>query len=142
MRLAALALLTGCVVPYVPETSWHPDVALGCLDAGARATRRPEATGPIVVLYLGNRCEHRVLVDLGAARVVAGNDAGETATASAYDPDREIGPRTIGARVSGEEWIEYRTASPLPIDWLDVDLGGIAPDAGRTEHWVRVRISP
>jgi hypothetical protein len=144
MRLAALALASGCVTPYV--TSAHPDgplTQLGCIDVALSATRRSEATGPVLVVSLGNRCEHHADVDLGALRVVAGNDSGATANATAYDPGNEIEPRTIAARESGDEWIEYRPSMPLdPIEWLDVDVGGVAPDAGRSEHWVRVKVAP
>ena len=143
MRLAALAFASGCVTPYA--TSAHPDGALtqlGCIDVALSATHRSEATGPILVVSLGNRCEHHAHVDLGALRVVAGNDV-LTANATAYDPGNEIEPRTIAARESGDEWIEYRSAMLLEsIEWLDVDVGGVAPDAGRSEHWVRVKVSP
>jgi hypothetical protein len=144
VRCAVLALASGCLVPYAPGAmSAQTVTSVGCLDVGLSAMRRAEISGPVIEISLGNRCEHHVDVDLGALRVVAGNNGGATAAARAYDPDHEIEPRTIAARESGDEYIEYLPATPLaPIEWLDVDAGGVTPDADRREHWVRVQVKP
>jgi hypothetical protein len=145
VRRAVLVLASGCLVPYTPGAlSAHDAVtSVGCLDVGLAAMRRAETSGPVVEISLGNRCEHHVDVDLGALQVVAGNNGGATAAARAYDPDHEIEARTIAARESGDEYIEYLPVTPLaPIEWLDVDVAGVAPDAARREHWVRVQVTP
>ncbi len=112
---------------------------LGCLEVGVLVGHRPEATGPVVVVYLGNRCDHSVPVDLSALHVVGGDEQGATVPLVPYDPDREIGPRRLDGRTEGSEWIEY----PAQIDhlaWLDVDVGAIALDEPIGAHWVRLPV--
>jgi hypothetical protein len=128
----------GACNPVYQPGSFPDPVTFDCLDVTVHAAWRTEQKGPIVVWDLGNRCEHSVLVDLGTATVVAGDEQGHTVATTAYDPDHELRVRSLDARISGQEWIEYRPASEIAhVAWLDVDIGGVS-SAPRTTRWIRV----
>jgi hypothetical protein len=134
MRIAWLVLAAGCMTPYRPgDIATDRTVAAyrryGCVDVGLAVTRLPEATGPIVVFDLGDRCDHSATVDLSAVRVVAHDLQGETVPMVAYDPERQIRPMRIGGRDSGEEWIEYNPVSSIELMSIEVELGNIVPSA-------------
>lgn len=133
MRLWLLVLLGGCATPYRPGTLPHQ--VGDCLDLDAALGERAEAVGAVVVIRLGNRCDHSALVDLARVRVVARDAGGMITELTAFDPRVEIGPRRIDAFGGGEEWIEYGPAMPSAA--LEVDLGGVAGEA--TPLWVRIR---
>jgi hypothetical protein len=146
MRAAWIVVITSCSPNYQPgqiaqRTSAETQV-LGCLELAMRIAGRAEASGPVVVVYVGNRCDHSVAVDLSALHVVGGNDRGQTVALTAYDPSREIGPRRIEGRAQGEEWIEFDpTGSIIDLAWLDVDIGAVAPDEPIFARRVRLRMS-
>jgi hypothetical protein len=143
VRSAALLLaVAGCLPVYEAGTLPVAARAIGCLDAGLVTTTRPEATGPVVVVYFGNRCDHRVEVDLSRLRVVASSVDGRTVALEVYDPDREIGPRRLDARGLGGEWLEFHGLPVDQIAWLDVEIGHIAPDPAPRPQWIRARVAP
>jgi len=142
---AALLVAVGCVTRYRAGGLAADGSAevhrLGCVDVGLAIGRRPEATGPVVIISLGNACKHSVAVDLSALHVVGGNDRGHTVAMVAYDPDREIEPLRIDGLVQGDEWIEYQpTGSIDELAWLDVDVGAVIPDEPIAPRWVRLAV--
>ena len=104
-----VVLVIGCTEPYAGDLV-QPD-RFACLDANVDATHRSEADGPVVIVRLGNRCEHSIRVDLGAMQVVGVDDNGVRVPMTAYDPRHEIGPRSMDARAHGEKWIEFARRS-------------------------------
>jgi len=141
MRIAALALLAGCFT-YDPGSFISPDtdrlwhgthVALSCLDIAVSI--QPDGRAPIVIYRFGNRCEHGVTVDLGAARVTAhARDRREVAL-TAYDPRHEIRPLALPPLTTGEEHIEYSRdiavddRADVCVDVTAVDRSGSAAAA-------------
>jgi hypothetical protein len=144
MRIAWLALAAGCMTPYRPgNIATDRTVAAyrqyGCVDIGLAVTRVPEATGPVIVFDLGNRCDHGVTVDLSAVHAVAHDLNWESAPMLAYDPDRTIRPLPIGGRDYGTEWIEYNAVSSIELYSIDVDLGNIVPSAPQAAQPITLR---
>jgi hypothetical protein len=138
--LAIVVTASACLIRQYQPGEFVDPVALGCLDVAAHAVRRTEQSGPIVVWELGNRCDHAVEVDLGAATVVAGDPLGHTVATAPYDPEHEIRVLRLDARHYGREWIEYRPSSAMArVAWLDVDVGAVSPE-GRTTRWVRATV--
>jgi hypothetical protein len=126
---------TGCGSLYQAGSLDGPIYQLGCVDVAVRGAWPHEAVGPVVVIALGNRCEHSVAIDLRRLEVF--HDGTRLA---AYDPDDEIDARRIDARISGEEWIEYRALSRIDgLDALDVDIGRVV-DANANRHVVRIAV--
>lgn len=122
---AWLLLLAACSSQYQGGTL--PMRASDCIDAEVVRGERAEAEGSVVVVRLGNRCDHRATVDLTALRV-----RGDGADLVPYDPHVEIRALDMDAFASGEEWIEYHPRAQV----LEVDVGAIG---GRTEaRWVRL----
>ena len=110
---------------------------LGCVDIAVHGAWPHEAVGPVVVIELGNRCEHSVAIDLRRLEVF---DDGSRLTA--FDPYDEIDARRIDARRTGEEWIEYRAPSRVDgLDMLDVDIGRLV-DAGAVRQLIRITVPP
>ena len=140
---AALLLVAGCMTRYRagglaadPRTQVQQ---LGCVDVGVEIGRRSEAKGPVIIVSLGNACEHSVGVDLAALHVVGGNDVGQTVEMIAYDPDHEIRPRRIDGLVEGTEWIEYQPQGDIELAWLDVDIGEVIEPA--RPRWIRLAVA-
>jgi hypothetical protein len=132
-------LLAACVTPYRAGTFPLDAQHLGCLDVWLQAGQRYEAEGPVVVIHLGNKCDHSAPVDLGTVRVVGGDDEGMHVQMAPYDPEHEIGPRRIDAFTDGEEWIEYHPVGlRRTLAWVDVDVGSI--EAPGPERWVRLAV--
>jgi hypothetical protein len=141
MRLGVVLLgVVGCGPTYRPGALPVDAQQVGCLDIGVLSTTRREATGPVVVVYLGNRCDRHVMVDLGRLRVVGGDNQGAQVAMTAYDPAREIGPRQLDALAAGEEWIEYHGATAEQLAWLDIDVGRIAVDEPPSARWIRAAL--
>jgi hypothetical protein len=146
MRTAWIVVIASCSANYQPgkiaQRARAEIQVLGCLELTMRIGARAEASVPVVVVYLGNRCDHSVAVDLSALHVVGGNDLGQTIAMTAYDPSHEIGPRRIDGRAQGEEWIELDPTRPIiDLAWLDVDIGAVAPDEPIAARWVRIPMS-
>jgi hypothetical protein len=120
---------------YEPGTLPKP-AHVGCLDV---AILRGQVDG-VVGYQFGNRCEHSVRVDFGAARVVGIDGTGRRIALVAYDPAREIGPRDLDARASGEAWIEYDAPIPFELHFLQVDVGEVVADESPTARITQLRL--
>jgi len=131
---AWLLVLGGCLAPYRAGTLAHP--VGDCLDVEALIGARSEAVGPVLVIRLGNRCDHSAVVDLASLRVVARDAHGIAVELTAFDPRAEIRPHRIDAFGGGEEWIEYAPAGPYAE--LEVDIGRVAGQAA-APAWVRIQ---
>src|SRR5580692_1907149 len=98
MRIALVLLLAACGYRagsfhdfFQPEHWDGTHVTLGCLDLAMTATTDVAVPDqPVVSFEFGNRCEHRVVVDLGAVHVVATNTHGQDVALIACDPRQEI----------------------------------------------------
>ncbi|MBV8763166.1 MAG: hypothetical protein JO257_38135 [Deltaproteobacteria bacterium] len=137
MRWFVLAMLAACISPYNASTLPPSGVRLSCVDAWVEATTRPEAEGPVVVVHVGNRCDHSARVDLGSLKVVGLDEQGATWPLSPYDPRHEIEPRRMDALAWGEEWIEFHApVHGASLASVDVDVGSI--EALGEARWIRV----
>jgi hypothetical protein len=97
--------------------------------------------GPVLVVYVGNLCDHSVAIDMSKLSVVGGNYHGATTVMVPYDPDHEIEPVRINGFASGEEWIELSGTTPVEdVGWLEVDIGSVVPEVPATKTIVRVVI--
>jgi hypothetical protein len=144
--LVAWSLVAGC--GYHPGsftdrqgTSPGAHTTLGCIDLAVSRADDSEA-GPLIDYFVGNRCDHRVTVDLAHVRVIARSDTGADVSLAAYDPRNELIPRLLNAQWSGRARIEYRAAEPVAS--VCVDVGGIE-HARAPEQWVcmaHVRSAP
>jgi hypothetical protein len=139
-----LLVLAGCT-PYTAGQIERVDYAkaypIGCVEIGVRPAVRPEAHGPVIVVYLGNRCDHSVAIDLRKLTVVGGNERGATTPMVLYDPAHEIESVAINGRAWGEEWIELSATMPIgDVDWLDVDVGSVVPEVPATKTSLRLVI--
>src|SRR5438128_2718082 len=57
---------------------------VGCIDVAVANADEAGVTGSVVAYAIGNRCEHRVVVDLTAVRVVARDIDGREVAQAAY----------------------------------------------------------
>lgn len=117
-------LLAGCVDHYQGGLATR---ASACIDAEAVRGERSEAEGPLVVVRLGNRCDHRATVDLTALHV-----RGDGQPLVPFDPYGEIRELDMDAFAHGEEWLEFHPRAQV----IEVDLGAIA--GGTEARWVRL----
>jgi hypothetical protein len=143
-KLLPVLVLAACPARYVPDSMSPPVHRFGCVDVHVAAAWPSEATGPVAVIDLGNRCEHGVVVDLGALRAVA-EQVDATGTTPVvlvpYDPKQEIRPRTLAPGAHGDEWIELHPVRPLQrIDKLVLDIAGIVPGETTVDHRVEVDV--
>ncbi len=144
----ALAPLVGAGCSYKPSSFdyyWHPFAGQrltgACLDLGIGRDDQGYTLGPVIGYTFGNRCEHRVTVDLASLRVVAHGIDGSVTPLHAYDPNAEIRPATLVALGAGQELIEYRDSAGTPAARtadVCVDIGAIEPESPRGERWVCV----
>jgi hypothetical protein len=143
-RCVVLASFLGC--------AYHPDAftggpsyrfpaaraTLGCVDVAVGRADQAYTTGPVVEYGFGNRCDHRVPVDLATVRVIAREPDGRDRALVAYDPRRELATLPITAHGYGRERIEYRD----PIDdrpiagAICVDVGGVDATLGHVPRWL------
>ncbi len=147
-RLIWLApfVVAGC--SYKPSSFdyyWHPfagqRVVGACLDLGVGRDDQGYTLGPVINYTFGNRCEHRVMLDLANVRVVARGIDGAAIPLHAYDPNAEIRSAAIVALGAGQEEIEYRDSAGTPAARtadVCVDVGSLEPESPRGERWVCV----
>ena len=83
--------------------------------------------GNVITYGFGNRCDHRVLLDLASVRVMS-----DGVVQRAYDPRGEIQAAMLPAKFLGRESIEYQPGGAR----LCVDVGGVNGSIARTERWV------
>jgi hypothetical protein len=116
-----------------------PGTALtsGCLDLAVASNDEADVNDPVVAYSVGNRCDHRLEVDLAALRVVGRDASGREGTLVAFDPRAELQPTTLNALWSGRAKISYRGAL-AGITSICVDVGSIDRAAPYAERWVCV----
>jgi len=99
-----------------PGPAWPgARVELACLDVAIEPVHDAVAPDPVIALRFGNRCDHRVVVDLAAVRVTTGDVA-----LAPHDPDRALLPRALPARWTGDETIAYEPAGATSRVCVDV----------------------
>ncbi len=134
-----MALLAACYA-YEPgsfrgrEDFPGKRVELGCLDLAVAQIERPEAPGTVVQYTFGNRCDHRVGVDLATVSARGTTASGAQIPLVAFDPRGELRPIEMIARWGGRERIAYRGAEPVVA--VCVDVGGVDQTIARRENWV------
>jgi hypothetical protein len=105
-------------------------VTLGCLDvAVASTTDEAVPDKPVVRFGFGNRCEHRVTIDIAAVRVIAIDTHGREVTLVPLDPRHEIHRGAIRELVDGVERIAYDGISRAEMMHLCIDVGPLEPEA-------------
>jgi hypothetical protein len=100
-------------------------VELACLEVAIDRVHDAVAPDPVISIGFGNRCDHRVVVDLGAVRVTA-DGSGEELVLVPHDPNHELVPRALSARWSGSERIAYE---PSGAGRVCVDVSALERDA-------------
>jgi hypothetical protein len=113
-----------------PDVLWlGAHVELACLDVAIVPVHDEVAPDPVLALHFGNRCDHRVAIDLAAVRVVAGDHR-----LAPHDPAHELVPRDLPARWIGGETIGYEQAgssSRVCVDVGALERGSYRADATR-----------
>ena len=109
----------------------------GCLDLAVASSEEADVNDPVVAYSLGNRCDHRLEVDLATIRVVGRDASGHENKLVAFDPRGELQPTTLNALWSGRAKISYRGA-PVGLTSICVDVGSVDRDAAYAERWVCV----
>lgn len=134
------AILGGCA--YHPGTlhdrtgEWPPTrTTTACLDLAFARHDRADTPGAVIAYRIGNRCDHRVVVDLASIRAVGRDGASREVALAPHDPRHELRPLQLAALWSGEAEIAYGSE---PVDSLCIDVAGIDRDArgGEPERWV------
>src|SRR5262249_44714816 len=109
-------------------------VELGCVDLAVAQVERPDAPGTVVQYTFGNRCDHRVGVDLATVSARGRTASGVELPLTAFDPRGELRPLDMIARWAGRELSAYRGAEPVVA--ICVDVGGVDRTIARRERWV------
>jgi hypothetical protein len=130
--LAVIFVTAGC--GYHPGSFAGPRgpfvgfaATVGCLDI--TVSREPDSdVGPVLAFDFGNRCAQPIVVDFQHAHVEAVTGDGRRIPLGAYDPDGEIVPALLDARMPGHEAIAYTADDPVPQ--LCIDLATVAHVAG------------
>ena len=99
----------------------------GCLDIAIQAVHDAAAEGPVLDVYLGNRCNDAVWVDLAALEVSARLPDGQSIFVGLYDPRDELRAAVLGGRESVTERIEVQ--APLESLSLCARLDRVAAAA-------------
>ncbi len=123
----AILLVAGCA--YHPGSyrdysgPWPgAHVELDCVELSVA-----RGEGSVIQYAFGNRCDHRVLLDLASVRVTA-----DGVLQRAFDPRGEIRPLMLPAHFLGREQIEYQPGGQQ----MCIDVGGINGSIARTERWL------
>jgi hypothetical protein len=88
----------------------------GCLDVAVEAAVDPVAEGPVLDLYLGNRCTESVWVDIPSLQMTVYVDDGDPMPVAFYDPRDELKASLLG----GKEQTMVRLELQAPIESLRV----------------------
>lgn len=108
---------------------------VGCIDVAVSNGDELGIPDPIVAYAIGNRCEHRAVVDLAAVRAVARDTLGLEVALAPYDPRGELRALPLNAKWSGQARIAYR-GDETTITSICVDVGGIDRSVALTERWI------
>ncbi len=120
------------------QTAW-PGVGttVGCIDIAVASSAEPDLAEPVVAYGIGNRCDHRVVVDLASVRVIARDRDGREVLLAPYDPRGELRPQVMSALWSGHARIAYAADDAL-VASICVDVGRVDRGATPTERWICV----
>jgi hypothetical protein len=144
--VGVVAVLAGCA--YKPgsfRAPLHPGIegeraTAGCLDVVVSPETRAEAEGEVVQVFFANRCDRPTVVDFPALRATGRDAAGNERSLAIYDPQHELRPLVLEARITGREIIELHPttySSPpergLALDSVCLDAGSLARSDAR---WV------
>jgi hypothetical protein len=111
-----------------------------CLDLAVTRDDQGYTLGPVVGYSFGNRCGHRVPIDLPSVRVVARSPGGDIPL-HPYDPQAQLRVAQLVALGGGQEFIEYRDNQGTPareMGQVCVDIGPIEASGPHPERWVCV----
>ncbi len=119
---------TGDVYAKLPGTH----VAFPCVELAISQVRDAVARQPVIQYAFGNRCDHRVMIDFTALRVVANDATGREVPLVPYDPRHELRPLPLPGGFAGGERIEYDAPGGERIELAQVcvDVGHFAPSDG------------
>lgn len=113
-------------------------VSSGCLDLAVSSTEVIDGS-PVIAYSVGNRCDHKIDIDLGRLHVVARDSHGVATPLVAFDPRGELGPTELNALWSGHAQIAYRGA-PVQSTAICVAVDDTYGDAASSrlvdERWV------
>jgi hypothetical protein len=133
-----LAMLAGCIYSH-GELATFPGshVQLSCIDLGVASYTDDVARGPIVDYHFGNRCAHDTVIDLATVRATARQQDGRVVKLRAYDPDRELRPVTLYARLSYDEQIAYQDDASIDSKTICVEIGHVdRGDPAPRDQWI------
>jgi len=99
----------------------------GCLDIGMRAGVDSHAEGPVLDIYLGNRCPESVWVDMPALEATAYLEDGQSFPCGLYDPRSELKVALLGGKELAFERIELE--APEESIRICVDLSHLTQGA-------------
>jgi hypothetical protein len=135
VKVLALAALAACTPLYERGMFAGAVAASSCLDVAIAGEWPTAASGPVLAVSLGNRCEHALHVDLRELHVAT--PAG--GLLALYDPDHEIVPTTMVARSHGRVELEYHPRTRVEsLARLEVELGALV--AGEPATHARVAV--
>ena len=145
--LALAALAAGCAYrpgsfsPPGSPAAWPGEHAtVGCLDIATHA--RPagaDRVGQVVAVWFANRCDHAITIDFTTLRATGRDAEGRELSLAIHDPDHQLRPLPLEARLTGHEVFELRSASQpdVPIRSACLDVAALVADAP-AERWVCV----
>jgi hypothetical protein len=113
-------------------------VTLGCVELAVAEVAPAPVPGKVIAYTFGNRCEHAVTLDLGAARVVGRDALGREVALAPRDPRHEIRPLPLVGLWWGSEQLEYREPGggmPVALVSVCVDVGALVPGVAVTPRW-------
>lgn len=84
----------------------------------------PQADGPVLDLYVGNRCVESVWIDIPKLAMTAYLADGQEMPVDFYDPRDELKPALLGGKQLAMERIEL--SAPMETVRLCAQLDGIA----------------
>ena len=138
----AVVLAAGCVGyrpgSLEPRSRYGAIATVGCLDMMVESIDDPRSDGKTLAFAFGNRCDRKpVHIDVRGLAVTGHYADGRTEKLVPYDPLYQVGVGVLGARVHGQEFLEYH---PL------AEVAGTAPGlatkeatALASEQWAKRR---
>jgi hypothetical protein len=88
------------------------------------AATDPQAEGPVLDLYLGNRCTESVWVDIPALQMTAYLDDGQEMPVRFYDPRDELKSAVLGGKELAMERLELD--APIETQRICAQIDGLA----------------
>lgn len=109
---------------------------LGCVDLGVGPHRTSRRSAPVVDLMVGNRCDHRVPLDLTTLRVHGRTLGGDVVVLAPLEP-RRLADVELAGRWMAREVIELDVGpDEVRVHEICVDVGAIERSAQVGERWL------